>query len=82
MHPKSIPTKNKRKKIVFGFMIIASVLLIPLILDDSTRDISNDSSLFPSPANGGNYDILKFWANEIERVNNTPLNIIFGIIVL
>ena len=78
MHPKSILTKNKRKKIVFGFTILASVLLIPLILVDSTRGISNESSLFPSPANGGNFDILNFWANEIERVNNTPLNIIFG----
>jgi cephalosporin-C deacetylase-like acetyl esterase len=29
-------------------------------------------------ANGDNFDILDFWENEIERVNNTALNIVYG----
>ncbi len=71
-------TKNKRNRIFFGFTIIASILLVPLILDVSTDLNSNDTSLFSVSTNGNNFDILDFWENEIERVNNTALNIVYG----
>lgn len=70
--------KNKRNEIFFGFSIIASILLIPLIINISTSSFNSDNSLSPSPASGDNFDILDFWDSEIERVNNTPLNIVYG----
>jgi len=70
--------KNKRNRIVFGLAIIASSLLVPLILDVSTDFNNNDSSLFSVSANGDNFDILDFWDNEIERVNSTSLNLVYG----
>lgn len=70
--------KNRRNEIVFGFTIIASILLIPLIINISTSSFNSDNSLSPSLASGDNFDILEFWDNEIERVNNTPINIVYG----
>lgn len=70
--------KNKKKSVVFGLTVIAVILLVPIILDLSTEFINNDTSLFSLSANGDNFDILDFWDNEIERVNNTPLNIVYG----
>lgn len=74
----SMLIKNRRNEIVFGFTIIASILLIPLIMNVSTSSFNSDSSLSPSPASGDNFDILDFWDNEIERVNNTLLNLVYG----
>ncbi len=70
--------KNKRKSVVFGFTVIAVVLLVPIIFNISTELIKNDTSLFSLSANGDNFNILDFWDNEIERVNSTPLNIVYG----
>jgi len=39
---------------------------------------NKDSSVISVSANGDNFNILDFWENEIERVNNTSLNVVFG----
>jgi len=78
MRLNSMLTKNKRNEIFFGFTLLASILLIPLIANVSTSSFNRNNSLSPSPASGDNFDILDFWDNEIERVNNTPLNIVYG----
>ena len=75
---KSILKKNKKNRIIFGFTILISILLIPLILDVLVSFNINDSSLFSVSANDDNFNILDFWENEIERVNSTPLNIVYG----
>ena len=75
---KSNLKKNKKNRLIFGLPIIASILLIPLMLDVSTDLFNRDSSNFSISANGDNFNILDFWENEIERVNNTPLNIVYG----
>ena len=75
---KSILKKNKKNRIIFGFTILISILLIPLMLDFLAPINSKNSSLYSVSANGDNFDILDFWENEIERVNSTPLNIVYG----
>ena len=75
---KSILRKNKERKknrIIFGFIVVSSILLVPLLLDFSTPVNKQNLAL---SANGVNFDILDFWENEIERVNSTPLNIVYG----
>jgi len=78
MHLKSIFKKNKKNSIFLGFIVVISILLIPLLLDNLTFFDNKDSSLFSVSANGDNFDILDFWENEIERVNSTALNIVYG----
>jgi len=75
---KSILKKNKKTRIISGFIVVISILLIPLMLDVLTPFNNRDSSLFSVSADEDNFDILNFWENEIERVNNTPLNIVYG----
>jgi len=75
---KSILKKNNKNRIIFGFIVVISILLIPLMLDVLAPFNNKDSSVFSTSANGENFNILDFWENEIERVNNTPLNIVFG----
>ncbi|NVM16845.1 MAG: prolyl oligopeptidase family serine peptidase [Candidatus Lokiarchaeota archaeon] len=70
--------KNKRKGVVFGLTVIAVILLVPIFVDLSTDLLNNDTSLFSVSANGDNFDILDFWDKEIERVNSTSLNIVYG----
>jgi len=78
MRLKSILKKNKKNRIIFGFIFVISILLIPLMLNIFAPFNNRDSSLFSVSADGDNFDILDFWENEIERVNNTPLNIVYG----
>jgi len=78
MHLKSIFKKNKKNSIFLGFIVVISILLIPLLLGNLTFFDNKDSSLFSMSANGDNFDILDFWENEIERVNSTALNIVLG----
>ena len=75
---KSIFSKNRKNGIIFGLIVIASILLIPLMSDVLTPFNNKDSPLFSVSTNGDNFDILDFWENEIERVNSTALNIVYG----
>ena len=75
---KSILKKNKKGRIIFGFIVVISILLIPLIIDVSAPFNNKNSSVFSLSANEDNFNILNFWENEIERVNSTQLNIIKG----
>ncbi len=74
----SIFRKSKKSSIFLGFTILISILLIPILFDFLGPFSINDSSSFSVSANGDSFDILDFWETEIERVNNTPLNIIYG----
>ena len=74
----SIQKKNKKNRIIFGFIVVISILLIPFMLEILAPFNNRDSSLFSVSADGDNFDILDFWENEIERVNSTQLNIING----
>ncbi len=75
---KSILKKNNKNRIIFGFIVVISILLIPLMLGKLPYTNNNVPSVFSVSANGDNFDILDFWENEIERVNSTPLNIVYG----
>ena len=75
---KVISKKNRKNSIFLGFIVAISILLIPLMLDVSAPFNNKDSSVFSLSANEDNFNILDFWENEIERVNNTPLNIVNG----
>jgi len=75
---KSILKKNNKNRIIFGFIVVISILLIPLMLGKLPYANNNVPSVFSVSANGDNFDILDFWENEIERVNSTPLNIVYG----
>ncbi|MBY9020452.1 MAG: alpha/beta fold hydrolase [Candidatus Lokiarchaeota archaeon] len=75
---KSILKKNKQNRIIFGFSLLILILLIPLMLDGIAPFNNKHSPLFAISADGDNFDILDFWENEIERVNSTPLNIVYG----
>jgi len=75
---KSIFKKNKKNSIFLGLIVVISILLIPLMLDNLTFFNDKNSSLFSVSTNGDNFDILDFWENEIERVNSTALNIVYG----
>ncbi len=75
---KSILKKNKKNRFIFGFIILISILLVPLMLDILAFLNTRDSSLFSASTNGDNFNILDFWENEIERVNSTSLNIVYG----
>ncbi|MHA1319941.1 MAG: alpha/beta hydrolase family protein [Promethearchaeota archaeon] len=75
---KVIVKKNKKKRLFLGFIVVISILLIPLMLDVLQPYNNKDSTVFSVSANGDNFNILDFWENEIERVNSTPLNIVYG----
>jgi len=75
---KSILKKNKKTRIISGFIVVISILLIPFMLEVLAPFNNRDSSLFSVSADEDNFDILNFWENEIERVNNTSLNIVYG----
>jgi len=75
MRSKTIFKKDKKNGIIAGLIILIMILLIPLILDSLTP---SNNKVFSVSASGDNFDILDFWENEIERVNNTPLNIVYG----
>ena len=75
MRSKTIFKKDKKNGIIAGLIILIMILLIPLILDSLTPSNNKEFSV---SASGDNFDILDFWENEIERVNNTPLNIVYG----
>ncbi|GAG68729.1 unnamed protein product, partial [marine sediment metagenome] len=78
MRLKSIFKKNKKNGIFLGLIVVILILLIPLMLDNLTFFNNKDSSSFSMSGNGDNFDILDFWESEIERVNNTALNIVYG----
>jgi cephalosporin-C deacetylase-like acetyl esterase len=72
---KVIFKKNKKNSIFLGLIVVISILLIPLMLDSITLPNNKEFSV---SATEDNFDILDFWENEIERVNSTPLNIVYG----
>jgi len=61
--------------IIIGFSFSLSLLNIVLI--NRNLEFKSQTPLELSE-NGENFDILNFWQDEISRVNNTPLNIIYG----
>ncbi|MHA1471826.1 MAG: alpha/beta hydrolase family protein, partial [Promethearchaeota archaeon] len=75
---RSIFRKSKKVNIFLGFTILISILLIPLLFDVFTPISINDSSSFSISADEDNFNILDFWESEIERVNSTPLNIVYN----
>jgi hypothetical protein len=75
-----ITYKRKEKYfIILSFITLISILLVSNYITNfiSTSKQNYDSS-FSISENGVSFDILDFWETEIERVNNTPLNIVFG----
>ena len=75
---KVISKKHKKNSLFLGFIVVISILLIPLMINVLTLFNNRDSSVFSMSANGDDFNILDFWEKEIERVNNTPLNIVYG----
>jgi cephalosporin-C deacetylase-like acetyl esterase len=75
---KSIYSTNNRNSIICVSIILVSILIIPTTLNVSEYQDTHDSSSISLSTNGENFDILNFWEKEIERVNNTPLNIAYG----
>jgi hypothetical protein len=72
--------KRKEKYfIILSFITLISILLVSNYITSfiSTSKKNYDPS-FSISENGVSFDILDFWETEIERVNNTPLNIAFG----
>ncbi|NVM46015.1 MAG: prolyl oligopeptidase family serine peptidase [Candidatus Lokiarchaeota archaeon] len=78
MLSKSSSKKKEKINFIIGLIVVISFLIIPLLSDIFTSSGIKDSSYISVSANGDNFDILDFWENEIERVNNTPLNIVYG----
>ncbi len=68
----------KKNSLFLGFIVVISILLIPLMLDALAPINNKDSTVLSTSANGDNFNILDFWENEIERVNSTQLNIVYG----
>ncbi|MBA7513188.1 hypothetical protein ES705_05198 [subsurface metagenome] len=79
MRPKF---RFNRKETKYVSLVFITLILILLASNFITNFIStskqNYEPSFLISENGVSFDILDFWETEIERVNNTPLNIIFG----
>lgn len=71
-----------RKETKNTCLVFITLILILLASNLITNFIStpkrNYDPSFSISENGVSFDILDFWETEIERVNNTPLNIVFG----
>jgi cephalosporin-C deacetylase-like acetyl esterase len=75
---KSTSGNQKKNHRCFGLtfsLFIVAMLLLSIVL--APLNINNHS--LPSVStNSDNFDILNFWDTEMARVNNTPLDIVYG----
>ena len=78
MLPKSIFTENIIKSITCFSILLVAILLVPISLNGTEGRNASDSPSISSASSGENFDILDFWDKEIERVNSTLLNIVYG----
>jgi cephalosporin-C deacetylase-like acetyl esterase len=79
MHPKFGFNKKETKKVCLVFITLILILLASnFITNFISTSKKNYNPSFSISENGVSFDILDFWETEIERVNNTPLNIVFG----
>ncbi|MFW9950743.1 MAG: alpha/beta hydrolase family protein, partial [Candidatus Thorarchaeota archaeon] len=78
MLSKSTTSKKINKIIIIGSIVIFSLLIFPFSFESYKFLNKSNTSDFSLSANEDNFDILEFWDSEMERVNNTPLNIIYG----
>ncbi|MFW9950414.1 MAG: hypothetical protein ACFFKA_09870, partial [Candidatus Thorarchaeota archaeon] len=69
---------KKTNNIIFFLITLLTLFLISSMflhrLHSNTDTVENNRNL----SQPDNFDILDFWEKEIERVNNTPLNINMG----
>jgi len=79
MRPKFGFNRKETKKVCLIFIILILILFASnFITNFISTSKQNYNPSFSISENDVNFDILDFWEDEIERVNNTPLNIVYG----
>lgn len=75
---KSTSGNEKKNHLFFGLTFSLSLFLILLLSIVLAPSNINNRTLTSISTNSENFNILDFWDTEIARVNNTPLNLVYG----